>query len=88
MSAVVGSFSLPSIPAMHIMSLTMVRVAWWSDMVFEQRVCLVRVGYVSNSELLVVQLLSLSHNYDGTKTCSMAQSQWPGSNESSFVSEL
>ncbi|OAQ98008.1 hypothetical protein LLEC1_04399, partial [Akanthomyces lecanii] len=66
-AAVVGSFSWPSISTMSTVPLIMIRITWYSSLVcgimavataLQQSVFLVRVGCVSDSELLICRLLS------------------------------
>lgn len=66
-AAVVGSFSWPVLSKMSPVPLTMIRIAWYNSLILgiaavavgmQQSVFLVRVGCVSNSDMLIRELLT------------------------------
>jgi hypothetical protein len=66
-AAVVGSFSWPNLSMITTVPLTIIRIAWYNSLVFaiaavavgmQQSVFLVRVGCVSNADMLIRELLS------------------------------
>lgn len=68
MSAViVGSFSWPALSSVHVVPLTMIRIAWYSSLILaiaavavglQQSVFLIRVGSLLNCEFIIQELLS------------------------------
>lgn len=75
-AAVVGSFSWPVLSTVSVVPLAMIRVAWYNSLILgiaavavgmQQSVFLVRVGCVSNGDVLIRELLS-SESRTGRRT--------------------
>ena len=75
MSAVnVGTFSWPALSAIPVVPLTMIRIAWYNSLILgvaavavgmQQSVFLIRVGYVSDSDTWIQELLSFTCDTTG-----------------------